>query len=67
MKQYILLPILALFTTALFSAPVLAAPVKCKVVSVTGTTVVVDCGKRAKKLQAGTSITVTGTKKDGGC
>lgn len=65
MKQYILLPILALLTTALFSAPVLAAPVKCKVVSVTGTTVVVDCGKKAKKLQPGNSVTVKSKKKDG--
>jgi hypothetical protein len=66
MKQYILLPILALFMTALFSTPVLAAPVKCKVVSVEGTTVVFDCGKKAKKLQTGTAVTVTGKKKDGG-
>lgn len=66
MKNNLVLIALVLFTLTLFAGPVLAAaPVKCKVVSVAGTTVTADCGKRAKKLQAGTSVTVQFKKKDG--
>ncbi len=66
MKKNLLIPFLGLFIATLFSTPTLAAPIKGKVVSVTGSTVVVNCGKKAKKLLPGTPVTITIKKKDGG-
>ena len=66
MGKNVILPILCLFMVVLSTTPVLAAKVKCKVVSVAGSTVVFDCGKKAQKLQPGISVIVTVKKKDGG-
>lgn len=68
MPKILLLAPLCLLATILFCQPVMAAKIKCKVISVEGNTVVFDCGKRAKKLHPGATVRVTIKKKDGdGC
>ncbi len=58
MNKKMLALALAMAFTASTAAVSLAASVKCEVKSVEGSTVTLDCGKKASKIQVGSSVKV---------
>lgn len=59
----VIIAVLVIFNLMLTGAPVFAASAKCEIVSVEGDILVLDCGKRAAKFEAGKKVKIKTVKK----